>query len=56
MKSNERKMPKKVVKHFFNTTGDISRVYYTCPTCNANVTRISHCERCEQRLDWSDAK
>ena len=52
MECKERKIPKKVVKHFFNTTNDISRVFYTCPTCNANVTRISHCVRCGQRLDW----
>lgn len=56
MTEAEWKIPKKVVINFLNIKGDISRVYYTCPTCDANIRRTSHCEKCSQRLDWSDTK
>ena len=54
--TDKLKIPKKVVKHGFNPKKLISTVYYTCPNCNAHISRVSHCVKCNQRLDWSDER
>lgn len=46
----EKQISKKPIDVISRTNGKIAK----CPICNCKVLRMQYCERCGQKLDWSD--
>lgn len=47
-------LEKQVAKKPVDVIARINGKYGKFPSCNCNVLRMSYCERCGQKLDWSD--
>ena len=47
-------LEKQVAKKPVDVIARINGKYGKCPSCKCNVLRMPYCERCGQKLDWSD--
>ena len=56
LESLEKRLPKSVIRHGFDTNKLISTVSYTCPVCKSHISRTEYCPNCGQALDWRDTE